>query len=233
MPDAPSATPAYTLQIDYPDRLPRRQAVIDYIKQTRDGFLNVAKMPDARDHALRNGRHPTEYSSGVPPRGTQTVVFKMYQNVGGAHPPTCYKAFNWDQALRKEPITFDNRLFRPGTKPSPVIFPLVQTELEKQLGSTDRDRRPKPAWIRSNYQNFAITNDALIFFFGQGEMLPESAGALQVSVPRGPVDADDRLTAKRARSRTPGRRWSPSRRGGRGRPTPRPGSRWPPAADSC
>ena len=39
------------------------------------------------------------------------------------------------------------------------------------------------------YTNFAITNDALVFFFSQGELLPEDAGALQVSVPRGPVDA--------------------------------------------
>jgi hypothetical protein len=41
----------------------------------------------------------------------------------------------------------------------------------------------------TKYDNFAITNDAIIFFFSQGELLPESAGALQVSVPRGPIDA--------------------------------------------
>ena len=41
----------------------------------------------------------------------------------------------------------------------------------------------------SKYENFAITNDTLIFFFSQGELLPEAAGALQVTVPRGPIDA--------------------------------------------
>jgi hypothetical protein len=44
---------------------------------------------------------PTEYTSAIPPRGTQTVVFKVNQNLGGAHPQTTYKAFNWDQTYRK------------------------------------------------------------------------------------------------------------------------------------
>ena len=39
------------------------------------------------------------------------------------------------------------------------------------------------------YQNFAITNDSLIFFFSQGQVLPESAGAVQVTVPRAPIEA--------------------------------------------
>ena len=41
---------------------------------------------------------------------------------------------------------------------------------------------------RATYENFAITNDTLVFFFGQGAILPESAGALSVTIPRGPVD---------------------------------------------
>ena len=40
----------------------------------------------------------------------------------------------------------------------------------------------------TSYQNFAITNDAVIFFFDQGQLLPEAAGAISVSVPRGPID---------------------------------------------
>ena len=40
--------PAYTLSIAYPVDYPDVQAVFDYVKQTRDGFINVAKMPDSR-----------------------------------------------------------------------------------------------------------------------------------------------------------------------------------------
>jgi hypothetical protein len=69
-----------------------------------------------------------------------------------------------------------------------VILPLVQSELEKQSGQPVTIA-PEVGLDPTTYANFAITNDALVFFFSQGELLPEAAGALQVSVPRGPVDA--------------------------------------------
>ena len=40
----------------------------------------------------------------------------------------------------------------------------------------------------ANYQNFAITNDGVIFFFSQGGLLPEAAGATQVLVQRSVID---------------------------------------------
>ncbi len=69
-----------------------------------------------------------------------------------------------------------------------MIFPIVQAELAKQSGLPD-PVSPTAGLDPANYQNFAITNDAIIFFFSQGELLPEAAGAVQVSVPRGPIDA--------------------------------------------
>lgn len=178
--------PGYSLDISYPVDYPDVQPVFDYVMQTRDGFLNVAKMPDGRSTPYELDTTATRYQSDVPPLGTQTVVFKTYQGVGGAHPQTFYKSFNWDQKLRK-PITIDN-LFRAGTSPYPVLLPLVQAEVDKQLGQSVTIS-PETGLDATKYQNFAITNDSLIFFFSQGEVLPESAGALQVQVPRGPVDA--------------------------------------------
>ena len=178
--------PAYSLHIAYPVDYPDVQPVFDYIKQTRDGFINVAKMPDARTMPYQLEVSASEYNSAVPPRGTQSVVFKTFQDVGGAHPQTFYKSFNWDQGYRK-PITIDN-MFREGTQPFPVIFPIVQDELEKQVGQPPAIS-PAVGLDPSKYENFAITDDTLIFFFSQGELLPEAAGALQVTVPRGPIDA--------------------------------------------
>ncbi|MUM32881.1 RsiV family protein, partial [Mycolicibacterium sp. CBMA 361] len=40
----------------------------------------------------------------------------------------------------------------------------------------------------ANYQNFAVVNDGVIFFFDQGVLLPASAGALHVLVPRSAID---------------------------------------------
>jgi hypothetical protein len=65
---------------------------------------------------------------------------------------------------------------------------LVQADVDKQLGQPVTIA-PEVGLDPTKYQNFAITNDSLIFFFSQGDLLPEAAGALQVTVPRGPVDA--------------------------------------------
>jgi hypothetical protein len=114
------------------------------------------------------------------------VVFTMWQNVGGVHPQTWYNSFNWDLG-KKAPITFDT-LFKPGTKPLDVIYPAVEQYLQKQQGMID-GIPPSVGLDPAKYQNFALTDDSLIFFFSQGDVLPEAAGALQVTVPRGPVDA--------------------------------------------
>ena len=152
----------YTMRITYPANYPDVQAVFDWVKQTRDGFVNVAKMPDSRTMPYQLEVTPTEYNSAVPPRGTQSVVFKVFQDVGGAHPQTFYKAFNWDQTLRW-PIVLDpmgqekiQPLFQPGTNPWPIIFPLVQAELEKQLG-TKPAIAPEVGLNPATYENFAIT----------------------------------------------------------------------------
>ena len=42
------ADTGYNLKITYPANFPDVQAVFDWVKQTRDGFFNVAKGPDAR-----------------------------------------------------------------------------------------------------------------------------------------------------------------------------------------
>jgi hypothetical protein len=178
--------PAYSLNISFPVHYPDQKTLFDYVRQTRDGFLNVAKMPDSRTMPYELDVTATEYSSAVPPRGTQSVVLKTYQSVGGAHPQTFYKAFNWDQGLRKA-ITIDT-LFQSTAQPFPVIFPVVQDELAKQLGTADAVS-PAAGLDPTTYQNFAITNDALIFFFDQGQLLPEAAGAISVSVPRAPIDS--------------------------------------------
>ncbi|GAB7070016.1 DUF3298 domain-containing protein [Mycobacterium hodleri] len=178
--------PGYSVDISFPVDYPDATAAFDYVRETRDGFLNVAQMPDSRLMPYELDTTATSFGSTVPPRATQSLVFKTYQGVGGAHPTTFYKAFNWDQVLKK-PITIDT-LFRAGTAPFPVILPLVQAEVDKQLGQPVTIS-PGDGLDPTKYQNFALTDDSLIFFFSQGDVLPEAAGALQVAIPRGPVAA--------------------------------------------
>ncbi|WP_102143026.1 esterase [Mycobacterium hubeiense] len=171
------ANSTYTLDISFPLGYPDQQALTDYLTQTRDGFINVAEMPDSRGLPYEMEAVAKAYQSD----GTESVVFKIFQDVGGVHPQTWYKAFNYD-LVKGAPITYDT-LFKPDTKPLDVILPVVERELTKQTG-IDKPILPGEGRDPVNYQNFALTDDAVIFFFGQGELLPEAAGAVEASVPR-------------------------------------------------
>ncbi|WP_204803749.1 esterase [Mycobacterium riyadhense] len=174
----------YMLNMRFPVDYPDQQALTDYITQNRDGFVNVAQGSGRRDQPYQMEATTEQHSAGQPPHNTRSVVLKFFQDLGGAHPSTWYKAFNYNLAA-KQPIIFDN-LFAPGTAPLDSIFPIVQRELGRQTGlaaaiSPGAGRDP------SNYQNFAITNDQLIFYFAQGELLPSFVGATQAQVPRSAI----------------------------------------------
>jgi hypothetical protein len=182
----------YNLDISFPIDYPDPKSVADYITLTRDAFLNVAKSGAPRDTPYELDITSTNYGSAIPPRGTQAVVFKTYQNIGAAHPQTLYKAFNWDQSYRK-PIVYDTAgddkktpLWRVDD-PLKTVAPIVQAELQKQTGQPVAIA-PTALYDPNNYQDFAVTNDGVIFFFSQGQLLPEAAGATQVLVPRAAID---------------------------------------------
>ena len=181
-----AANPTYTLNFSFPNDYPDQAALTGYLTQARDGFINVADNPDAYNLPYELDAKGAGYSSGSPTGGTQSVIFTMWQNVGGSHPQTYYQSFNWDVAKRA-PITFDT-LFKPGTKPLEVIYPAVEQDLQKQQGVID-GIPPSVGLDPSKYQNFALTDDAVLFFFSQGELFAEAAGPVQASVPRSTLAA--------------------------------------------
>lgn len=179
-----ATSPTYSINMTFPLDYPDEQALTDYIAQNRDGFVNVAQSSGSRDQPYQMEAGTAQYTSGQPPHNTRSVVLTLFQDLGGAHPSIWYKAFNYNLGA-KQPITFDT-LFAPGAAPLDSIFPIVQRDLEQQnplgvaiLPSTGHD----PA----HYQNFAITDDELIFYFAPGEMLPVFAGPAQARVPRNAI----------------------------------------------
>jgi hypothetical protein len=172
---------SYTMDLRFPTDYADEQAVIDYVTQNRDGFTNVAQMPASRTMPYEMDVTTQSFTSGPPPGATQSVVLKLFQDIGGARPTTWYKAFTYDVAQRK-PMTFDT-LFAPEAKAVNAIFPIVQRDLERQTGLTGVIAT-SDGLDPSHYQNFAVTDDAVIFFFSQGELLPADAGATSASVPR-------------------------------------------------
>jgi hypothetical protein len=174
----------YTIDLTFPVDYPDQQALTAYIVQNRDGFINVAQTSAARDQLYELEASTEQHSSGQPPHDTRSVVLKFFEELGGAHPSNWYKAFNYNLSA-KQPITFDS-LFAPGTTPLDSIFPLVQRDLERQnpLGAAIL---PSTGLDPSHYQNFAITDDQLIFYFAPGEMLPAFAGPARAQVPRNAI----------------------------------------------
>lgn len=180
-----TATAGYTLDMRFPVDYPDQRALTDYLVQNRDGFVTVAKSPGSRDMPYEMDATSEQHRSGQSSNGTQSVVLKIFQDLGGPQPSTWYKSFNYDLGPHKA-ITFDT-LFAPNSKPLDTIFPIVQRELERQTGVPAILISPGSGLDPSCYQNFAITNDEVIFYFAPGELLPLSAGATSVKVPRSAI----------------------------------------------
>jgi hypothetical protein len=178
---AHASNSTYTLDMAFPVDYPDDQALTDYISQNRDGFINVAQTSGPRDVPYQMEVTAEQYRSGQSPGGTRSVVLKVFEDLGGPRPSTFYKGFNYNLQSH-QPITFDT-LFAPNSKPLDSIYPVVQRELGRQngLGATIL---PGSGLDSSHYQNFAITDSDLIFYFAPGELLPPFAGASQVHVPR-------------------------------------------------
>ena len=167
---AQNATPTYKIDFSFPVDYPDQQPLADYLTQQRDGFVKWVQSPAAQN----SPRPPELLAQGTTYRssGTESLVLQMGQD-SDPHPVAWYKVFNYD--LNKHaPITFDT-LFRPGTNPLQVLNSIMDSKFGPQPnGDPGVDA----------YQNFAITDDAVIFFFDQGQMLSHAAGPQQVSVPR-------------------------------------------------
>ena len=172
---------SYTLDFSFPVSYPDQQALTDFLTHERNEEVDYAAQfppaPERLSWSDAPGKYDlavtgTAYRSGTPTSGTQSLLFDITDDTGVANegrPKTSYKAFNYDLS-KGAPITFET-LFKAGTKALDV-----QRELEK------RGRAVPPPFFVDAYQNFAITDDAVIFFFDHDFLHQE--GPQQVSVPR-------------------------------------------------
>ena len=180
-------TAGYTIAVSYPVDYPDVQAVTAYLTQQRDQLVDYAQKFPPRDRPApyQLAVSAKEYRSGSPATGTQSVVLRVGRDVG-AHPMTSVKAFNYDLG-KQAPITFDT-VFKPGAVD--VIYSAVRRELSPGAGTAPRGGRDA-----ATYQNFAITDDAVIFFFDQDQLFGQNEGPLQATVPR--ADLNPFLTERR------------------------------------
>jgi hypothetical protein len=177
-----NATTTYTLDMSYPIDYPDQAPLTDVLTQHRDAFVDwVAKAdPNWRARPYEYIVTAKTYRSGTADSGTQSVVLTIQDDTGLAHedhPNTSFVALSYD--LRKQtPISFEG-LFKPGTQPLDVLNPIVLQQLQK----------PGSDWVvndldSNTYRNFAITDDAVIFFFGEDQVIRDNMGSHTVAVPR-------------------------------------------------
>jgi hypothetical protein len=189
------ATPTYTLDLRFRTDYVDGRAVTDYLAGERDRLVNAAQMSSARilpytllntfeyfSSGQRLSTTQAELGNGEPPHGTQSLVLRLSFTVEGVPLPNKFKSFTYS-LNENRPVTFEN-LFAPGTHPMDAIYPAVAADLEKQQYSRNFKLAPDVGRNPATYRNFAITDDALIFFFGEGELLTRETGDIRAAVSR-------------------------------------------------
>jgi hypothetical protein len=172
-----SETSSYTVDISYPLDYPDAKAVSDFVAADRQDFVDwvAEEGPDGRNRPYTYAVSGTTYRSAKP--ATQSLVLDIDDDTGAAHqghPQTSFKTFTYD-LTKQAPVTFDT-LFKADARPVDVLTPIVRRELHA----------PALELLPSDLRNFAITDDAVLFFFGEGQLIPgENNGPHQISVPRG------------------------------------------------
>lgn len=169
-------TAQYTIDISYPLDFPDRTAVSDYVSSDRAHFLDwVAEFgSDGRGRPYTYDVDAETYRSAQP--AVTSLVLTIDNDTGAAHeghPATAFKSFNVD-LTKNAPVTFD-AVFGSAAGVGDVLTPLVR----------DAYDAPMLELSPSDCQNFALTDDAVIFFFGEGQLIPaDNTGPRQISVPR-------------------------------------------------
>jgi hypothetical protein len=173
-----TVTASYKIAVSFPVDYPDQQVLTDYLTQQRDQFVDYAQKYPPRDRPIPYdlAATGTAYRSGAPGSGTQSLVFDVDDDTGAANvgePATSYKAFNYDLS-KGAPITFDT-LFKPGTTP-------LEVQHASQNGGGLAVLPPFDDFGVDGYQNFAITDDAVIFYVSHDALHEDGPGT--ISVPR-------------------------------------------------
>lgn len=169
-------TAQYIIDITYPLDYPDAKSVSDFVSVDRGYFLDWVARFGANGPARQYMYDVTATTYEATEPATTSVVLTREHNTGAAHeahPQTVFRAFDYD-LTKHVPITIDT-LFKPGVDVVSVLGPKVAPLYA----------RPSFTLTTLDFQNFALTDDAVIFFFGEGQLIPaDNTGPRQISVPR-------------------------------------------------
>ncbi len=168
-------TAQYTIDISYPLGYPDMGVVADFVAADRADFVDwvAYSRPDDR------GRRYAYAVDGKTFRSTQpavtSLVLTIDDDTGAAHqghPATSFHSFGYD-LKKRAPVTFDTLL-------RPEALPVITAYVRRAYNAPALELRP------SDCRDFAVTDDVVVFFFGEGQLIPaDNTGPRQISVPRG------------------------------------------------
>lgn len=157
------------------------QTIREFLMVTRDEFWEFASM--SLDTMFTPWSLQTNYEVYSFSDSVRSIVFTVTGYSGGAHPYSFFQTFTFDLAGERQILLMD--LFQPGIDPLAVISPMVHADLMTQMADFGDAQ-----WIETgtgtnpdNYQRFALTDEALIFFFDAYQVAPYAAGPFEVSLP--------------------------------------------------
>jgi hypothetical protein len=157
------------------------QPIQDFLQITRDEFWEFAST--SLDFMFTPWSLEVSYDEFAFSDSVRSTLFTVGGYSGGAHPYSYYQAFTFDLVGQRQILLVD--LFQPERDPLAVISPMVQADLLVQMVDFGDAQ-----WIEEgtgtnadNYQRFALTEDALIFFFDPYQVAPYAAGPFEVSIP--------------------------------------------------
>lgn len=179
---------SYELTLNYPLELTLRHpaietAIDDLIRSERSMFFTFV----TEDLGLYNSFGPwvqyIDYELYQFNEDIISIVFTISEYTGGAHPNSYFQTLTFDVRDGSTLALFD--LFQEEFNPMPLLSSIVQERLTAQMGDM-----ADVAWIAdgtgedpTNYMNFAIAADELIFFFPPYQVAAYAAGPQEVRIP--------------------------------------------------
>jgi hypothetical protein len=172
------------INIDYPMFVTQygfaEQAVDEFLQTARASLLEPDPLYEPYIYSfitLTIGYEVYQFSPTI-----ISLKFDIFTGAGGTSYMNTFQTFTFDLTTQRT-LTIED-LFLPGGNPLAVIAPLVQQDLQNQLGDManvswiQEGTAPDPA----NYSNFAVTPDSLIFYF-QPYQVGSYFDGLHVSIP--------------------------------------------------
>lgn len=161
----------------------------EFINAARRDFVNSFIEYGLEYSAVVNWEMNIGYTEYQYSEDIVSIQFSIYDFTGGAHGNIRFETFTFDLA-NQQVLNFED-LFQDEFDPLVSIAPIVQTDLETQLGDMTDSQ-----WITdgtgsnaNNYRNFAITEDSLIFFFPPYQVAAYAAGPQSVEIPLADLQA--------------------------------------------